>query len=471
MTLPGDIVQQRAEFSPQYGVAEGGLRQFADLARDFGQPPQAAVDLAVDRHVLGMIEERLRHAASASPPLCEHTGRQLRQICQHQIRHDVRVVGAGCQAQAALVAGEQGRPEPDTGRGDHVLVEIVPHIDGCAGRDAPARQRLAGSQVHAETWLGSDKPIGIELQLRIESQFLERLVEDARHIEVQVLGDSHGRVIHLGERECSIQRRHQKVIEESPSRALAEDQRRQICEAAVSIVQAVGYVGAGTVEFLLGNDGHFFFLEVNPRLQVEHTVTEAVTGVDIVKEQIRIASGRELRYAQGDVQFRGAAVECRILAEDPSKGYIPAVGQISRLVEPGGAGIRVDSGVCEGLSVTPYYDSLLAKLLAWGETRAVAIVRMRRALEEYRVIGVQTNLDLHRAILNAHWFQSGKFHTRYLEDEFLLPEPGGSDRLAAALVAALLDHRRRGRSDAVRGGTDSRWKLLGRWDMMRSCGL
>jgi len=304
-----------------------------------------------------------------------------------------------------------------------------------------------------------------------DSVYLERLVEDARHIEVQVLGDSHGRVIHLGERECSIQRRHQKVIEESPSRALAEDQRRQICEAAVSIVQAVGYVGAGTVEFLLGNDGHFFFLEVNPRLQVEHTVTEAVTGVDIVKEQIRIASGRELRYAQGDVQFRGAAVECRILAEDPSKGYIPAVGQISRLVEPGGAGIRVDSGVCEGLSVTPYYDSLLAKLLAWGETRAVAIVRMRRALEEYRVIGVQTNLDLHRAILNAHWFQSGKFHTRYLEDEFLLPEPGGSDRLAAALVAALLDHRRRGRSDAVRGGTDSRWKLLGRWDMMRSCGL
>lgn len=295
--------------------------------------------------------------------------------------------------------------------------------------------------------------------------YLERFIEHARHIEVQLLADSHGHVIHLGERECSIQRRHQKLIEEAPSRAVGPALRRRMCRAAVRMAHAVGYIGAGTVEFLLDPRGQFYFLEVNPRLQVEHTVTEAVTGVDIVKEQLRIASGRELRYTQADIRPQGWALECRILAEDPFRGFVPCVGRIWRLREPGGPGIRVDSGICEGLTITPYYDSLLAKLTAWGETRAVAIVRMRRALEEYQIMGVTTNLDLHRALLNSHRFFGGQFHTRFLEEQFAPPAPEEGEYLAAAVMAALLDWRRRtGGSARVDQGM-SRWKTLGRWEL------
>jgi acetyl/propionyl-CoA carboxylase alpha subunit len=200
---------------------------------------------------------------------------------------------------------------------------------------------------------------------------------------------------------------------------------------------------------------------------VEHTVTEAVTGVDIVKEQLRIAAGRELRYTQRNVRPRGWALECRILAEDPFRGFAPCVGRISRLREPGGPGIRVDSGICEGLAITPYYDSLLAKLVAWGETRGVAIVRMRRALEEYKILGVTTNLDLHRALLDSYRFFAGQFHTRFLEEQFVPPEPEEEDYLVAALTAVLLDRRRRAWSCAGEEGTVSRWKMLGRWEVHR----
>jgi acetyl-CoA carboxylase biotin carboxylase subunit len=295
--------------------------------------------------------------------------------------------------------------------------------------------------------------------------YLERLIENARHIEVQLLADDRGHVVHLGERECSIQRRHQKLIEEAPSRALEPARRQRICRAAVRVMRAVGYVGAGTVEFLLDSEGDFYFLEVNPRLQVEHTVTEAVTGVDIVKEQLRIAAGRELQYAQSDIRPRGWALECRILAEDPFQGFAPCVGCISRLREPGGPGIRVDSGICEGLTIVPYYDSLLAKLVAWGETRGVAIVRMRRALAEYQILGVTTNLDLHRVLLDSHRFFGGQFHTRFLEQQFVPPEPEEEDYLAAALTTVLLDWRRRAGSRAGKGETVSRWKMLGRWEL------
>jgi acetyl-CoA carboxylase biotin carboxylase subunit len=300
-----------------------------------------------------------------------------------------------------------------------------------------------------------------------QTLYLERRVEKARHIEVQLLADMHGRVVHLGERECSIQRRHQKLVEEAPSRALDPALRRRICQVAVRLARAAGYVGAGTAEFLLDPEGSFYFLEVNPRLQVEHTVTEAVMGVDIVKEQLRIAAGRELGYAQRDIQPRGWAMECRILAEDPVHGFSPCVGRITRLREPGGPGIRVDSGVCEGLTITPYYDSLLAKLVAWGETRGVAIVRMRRALEEYRVVGVTTNLNLYRALLDSHRFFGGQFHTRFLEEHFSMPEPRQEEHLAAALTAVMLDWRSRVGGGAAEGGEAARWKMLGRWDLHR----
>jgi acetyl/propionyl-CoA carboxylase alpha subunit len=233
------------------------------------------------------------------------------------------------------------------------------------------------------------------------------------------------------------------------------------------IGRGVGYVGAGTVEFLLDAGGDFFFLEVNPRLQVEHTVTEAVTGVDIVKEQLRIAGGRELRFVQADIVPRGWALECRILAEDPEQGFVPAVGRIARLVEPGGPGIRVDSGVFQGAVVTPFYDSLLAKLVAWGENRAVAIVRMRRALDEYVVVGLKTNLDLHRAILNSHRFFGGQFHTRFVEEDFWPQSPeDGTDHLAVAVMAALMHYQRRAGGHAPQDGRVSRWKMLGRAELM-----
>ncbi len=309
-----------------------------------------------------------------------------------------------------------------------------------------------------------------------DSVYLERLVEGARHIEVQLLGDPQGHVVHLGERECSIQRRRQKLIEEAPSRALDGELRRRIHEAAVRIGEAVGYVGAGTVEFLLDSEGRFYFIEVNPRLQVEHTVTEAVTGVDIVKEQLRIAAGRQLRDTQQEITPDGWAVECRILAEDPDRGFAPCVGRISRLREPAGPGIRVDSGVSEGVTITPYYDSLLAKLIAWGETRAVAIVRLRRALEEYQIAGVTTNLRLYRALMDSTRFLGGQFDTGFMEERFAEAQIGSradgtagweadsERRLAAALTAALLDRRRRQGPESEEWGV-SRWKMLGRWEL------
>jgi len=311
--------------------------------------------------------------------------------------------------------------------------------------------------------------------------YIERLVEDARHIEVQLLGDLYGHLIHLGERECSIQHRYQTLVEEAPSRALDEALRGRIHRAAVRIGEALDYSGAGTVEFLLDPEGRFTFLEVDPRLKVGHTVTEAITGVDIVKEQLRIAAGRELHYTRSDVEGRGWALECRVLAEDPDRGFAPCVGTISRLRVPGGPGIRVDSGIAEGLEITAHYDSLLAKLIAWGETRGVAIVRMRRALEEYHIGGVTTNLRLYRALLDSTQFLGGQFHTGFVEEKLRgastdslngVPANWAADadrRMVAALAAALDDHRRR-RADQSRPGTTSHWKMLGRWHLQNRRG-
>ncbi|MGD8403885.1 MAG: acetyl-CoA carboxylase biotin carboxylase subunit, partial [Anaerolineales bacterium] len=222
--------------------------------------------------------------------------------------------------------------------------------------------------------------------------YLEKLVEGARHIEIQILADTHGNVIYLGERECSLQRRHQKLLEEAPSSFVDEELRRKMGEVAVKAAQAVDYVNAGTIEFLVDKEKNFYFLEMNTRLQVEHPVTEMVTGVDIVAEQIRIARGRQLNYKQEDVRFNGHAIECRINAEDPYNGFLPSTGRITHSLLPTGPGIRVDTGVYPGFEITPYYDPMIAKLIVWGETRGQAILRMRRALEEYRIVGVRTNI-------------------------------------------------------------------------------
>jgi acetyl-CoA/propionyl-CoA carboxylase biotin carboxyl carrier protein len=245
--------------------------------------------------------------------------------------------------------------------------------------------------------------------------YVEEYLENPRHVEVQILADSHGHVVHLGERDCSIQRRHQKLIEESPAPGLTADLRERICALAVEAARAVGYEGAGTVEGLLVGE-RYFFLEMNTRLQVEHPVSEAVTGIDIVREQLRAAAGEPLSFAQEDVVHRGHAIECRINAESAHLGFVPLPGTITRYEEPGGPGVRVDSGVVAGWTVPPFYDSLLAKLIVWDETREAATRRMLRALGEFRIEGVTTLVPFHRALLASDEWARGETAANLLGD-------------------------------------------------------
>ena len=244
--------------------------------------------------------------------------------------------------------------------------------------------------------------------------YLEKFVEGARHVEVQVLGDAHGQLVHLGERECSIQRRHQKLLEESPSPAVTPEIRRELTQAALRLCRAVGYQSAGTVEFILDGADRFYFLEVNTRIQVEHPVTEAVTGVDLVREQIRIAAGEPMSLAQDDVTLRGHAIECRITAEDPVT-FAPNPGRITTYVPPGGFGVRVDSHAFAGYSVPPHYDSLLAKVIVHGADRKEAIARMRRALAEYLIEGIKTTIPFHARVLGDPRFVEGVYSTTFVE--------------------------------------------------------
>jgi acetyl-CoA carboxylase biotin carboxylase subunit len=244
--------------------------------------------------------------------------------------------------------------------------------------------------------------------------YLEKYVESPRHIEIQVLGDHHGNVVHLGERECSIQRRHQKLLEEAPSVALTEKQRRRLGATVVDAARAVQYTNAGTFEFLLDPKGQFYFLEANTRLQVEHPVTEFITGVDIVKEQIRIAAGRRLSFKQSDIEFEGHAIECRINAEDPET-FIPSPGVIHAFSVPGGPGVRVDSYAHSECTVSPYYDSLIAKIITYGRDRREAIDRMRRTLEMTVVDGIKTTIPLHLKILADPDFVAGRLSTSFME--------------------------------------------------------
>jgi acetyl-CoA carboxylase biotin carboxylase subunit len=249
-----------------------------------------------------------------------------------------------------------------------------------------------------------------------DTVYLEKYLSHTRHIEFQVLADTHGNAIHLFERDCSVQRRHQKLIEESPSPALTDEQRRVMGDAALLAVRAVGYVNAGTVEFLLDEDGSFYFMEMNTRVQVEHPVTEAVTGVDIIKEQIRVASGEPLRHPdQRDIVQRGHAIEFRINAEDPAHGFRPHPGRIEVFNAPGGLGVRVDSHMYSGYTVPPNYDSLIAKLIVWGETRYEAINRARRALDEFIVVGIPTTIPFHQAVIENECFQQGEVYTDFVE--------------------------------------------------------
>lgn len=268
--------------------------------------------------------------------------------------------------------------------------------------------------------------------------YVEKYLWPVRHIEIQIIADKFGNIVSLGERECSIQRRHQKIIEECPSIAVSPDLRRSLSRAAVRLARAANYHNVGTVEFLLTDDGHYYFLEMNTRLQVEHPVTELSTGVDLVKDQILVAAGEELIYGENELLNRGWSIECRIVAEDPFNGFLPSVGRVVLAREPAGPGIRVESALYDGIEVTPYYDSLLAKVTAWGRTREGARERMKRALAEFRVVGVATNIPYLQEILDMPDFITGNLDTGFLDRHQVQALEPLEQHLQAAQIAALL---------------------------------
>ncbi|MEJ2757517.1 MAG: acetyl-CoA carboxylase biotin carboxylase subunit [Anaerolineales bacterium] len=307
-----------------------------------------------------------------------------------------------------------------------------------------------------------------------DNVYLEKLVVNARHIEVQVLADRFGNTVHLGERECSIQRRHQKLVEEAPSVFVGDDEefRQKLGAVGVMAALAVDYVNAGTVECLVDADKNFYFLEMNTRLQVEHPVTEFVTGVDIVFQQLRIARGEALPFRQKDIKMRGWALECRVNAEDPFNQFLPSTGTVTEHDVPTGPGVRVDTGVYSGVTITPHYDPMISKVISYGETRQQAITRMRRALQEYHILGVLPNIPFHQQLLTHPRFLSGNFDTRFVEEHYSMEDAAGkvvTHPEIAAIAAALFTHDQTARAAHITrdcGERTSNWKRAGRWKEM-----
>ncbi len=308
-----------------------------------------------------------------------------------------------------------------------------------------------------------------------DSVYIEKYIENPRHVEIQILGDTHGNYVHLFERECSIQRRHQKVVEESPSVVVTPEMRAEMGRVAVEAARAVKYEGAGTCEFLVDRKRNFYFLEMNTRLQVEHPITEMVTGVDIVKEQIRIAAGEPISFRQEDLHQTGHAIECRIYAEDPDRNFFPCPGPVTALRTPGGPGVRDDSGVYAGFQIPIYYDPIISKLVAWGKDRTEAIARMKRALSEYVVTGVKTTIPFHIRVMNNRHFIDGDFDTNFIDKVFFKEEKErslahGDVAIVAAAIQAFREERSRAtaRKPGEEGGPVSLWKYAGRPGIPRS---
>jgi len=298
--------------------------------------------------------------------------------------------------------------------------------------------------------------------------FVEKFIVEPRHVEFQVFGDQHGHRIHLFERECSVQRRHQKIIEESPSPALDDDLRRRMGDAAVAVAEAAGYFNAGTVEFLLDKNRNFYFLEVNTRIQVEHPVTEMVVGVDLVKEQIRIASGAELSWDQSDLRQHGHAVEARIYAEDAANGFLPAPGPVNFLEEPRGPGIRFDGGVETGDEVSVYYDPIIAKLIAWGENRNAALQRLRIALDQSVILGMTTNIEFLKTVISHPAFVSGDITTDFLKQHIPDWQPKDLTPEETLLLAGLASLAKASKNQGIEGdvvGIPDPWQTLGSWQI------
>ena len=285
------------------------------------------------------------------------------------------------------------------------------------------------------------------------SVFIERYVSSPRHIEIQVLGDNYGNIVHLFERDCSVQRRHQKVVEEAPSSVLSEELRQKMGESAVNAARSCNYTGAGTVEFILDENLDFFFLEMNTRLQVEHPVTEMITGIDLVKEQIRIARGEALSFTQSDLKIQGHAIELRVYAEDPANNFLPDIGNLQTYITPKGPGIRVDDGFEQGMDIPIYYDPMIAKLVSYGKDRTEAIERMIRAIDEYQITGIQTTLAFGKFVMQHEAFVSGNFDTHFVSNYFvpehLLVQEDEDEAMIAALIAAAFMESKNGNNKSI----------------------
>ena len=394
------------------------------------------------------------------------------------------------------------RPETIALTGDKLAARRVAREAGLPvlpGKDVPLAEMVAGDVVEGVTFPVLIKAVnggggrGIRLARNGEelvqmmdvareearrafgddTVYLEPLVQNARHIEVQILGDGEGHILYLGERECSIQRRRQKLIEEAPAPGLSLSLRHHLYDAALKLAEALNYRSLGTVEFLLDPQGHFYFIEINPRIQVEHPVTEMVTGIDLVKAQLLLAAEGKLSLTQDQVRLTGWAIEARVLAEDPSNDFMPVTGEISYLSEPGGPGVRVDSALYVGMPVTVNYDSLIAKVIAWGEDRPSAIRRLQRALGEFQIGGVPTDIDFITQVIDSDSYTGGRADTTYLE-VFQPSAPDGEDPLnqEVAVVAALLAHAEQNRRQPAKqeSGAPNMWRLSAWREQMRGNG-
>jgi acetyl-CoA carboxylase biotin carboxylase subunit len=445
--LRGDAIIAAARSSgaeaihPGYGFLserEWFARQVVESGLVWVGPPASAIA------AMGSKTEARRLAVNAGVPVVPGTTEALRDVSD--ARETARSFGYPVLLKAAAGGGGKG-------------MRIVRQESDLAGS-------LEAAQREARNAFGDD------------AIYVEKYIEGPRHVEIQVLGDQHGRMISLGERECSIQRRHQKMIEEAPSVAVSPDLRRRMGETAVVAAQSAGYVNAGTCEFLLDRDGAFYFLEMNTRLQVEHPVTELVTGIDLVQWQIRIAAGEPLDLPD-PIEPKGWAIECRITSEDPANGFLPSTGRVSFVHLPAGPGVRWDGGIEPGSSIGLHYDSLLGKLIVWADSREHAIERMRRALHELRIVGVETSREFHLRVMSDPDFRSGAVNIQWLEarlSELTTSRPPRAEVEIAAVAAALMAHRDRGLGRTRVPGTSGAngdghdgdtWRRAARQDALR----
>jgi acetyl-CoA carboxylase, biotin carboxylase subunit len=456
--------------------------RLSDEAAHIGPAPSADSYLNVER----ILEAARRHRVEAIHPgygflsenadfaaACEAAGIVFIGPSSDSIRR------MGSKTEARKLAIEAGVPVvPGTERGVSRLDEALAiaerigypvMLKAAAGGGGKGMRRVeAPGELEAAL---RDASSEAEHAFKSGEVYLEKYLDHPRHVEIQVLGDRHGNLIHLGERECSIQRRHQKVIEECPSPVMDKwpHLRQQMGEAAVKAARAAGYYNAGTVEFLVDRHGDFYFLEMNTRLQVEHPVTELVTGLDLVHWQLRIAAGERLPFRQEDIRWRGCALECRIYAEDPENQFFPSPGRITRIYRPVGPGIRLDSGAYSGWTVPVDYDPLLAKMAVWAEDRPSAIARMLRALREYSVSGIKTNVSFFRGIFDDQRFRAGDLDTGFIDEYFARKAEHGQMDPDAEVAAALVALLHAGKSDRATGcpSPRSRWLSNGRDHLLR----